>query len=93
MIERALKLINQIGRTFSFHELKKELNLTDGQLDIIKLQLLQLGFIKELKHHKGEDELDPITCRKCPKSNSCDERDPLAIKVYQLMPKAFDYKL
>lgn len=93
MIEKALKYIKQKGKTFSFHEIKKDLKLTDGQLDIIKLQLLQLGFIKEIIHHEGEDELNPITCRTCPKSDSCEEKDPLAIKMYQLTPKAFDFEI
>jgi len=93
LIEKALKYIKQKGKTFSFHDIKKDLQLTEGQLDIIKLQLLQLGFIKEIKHHEGEDELNPITCRTCPKSDSCDEKDPLAIKMYRLTSKAFDYQV
>ena len=87
-----MKYIKQKGQTFSFYDIKKDLNLSDGQLDIIKLQLLQLGFIKELKHHEGEDELNPVICRTCPKGSSCDHKDPLSIKLYRLTPKAFDYQ-
>ncbi len=93
MIEKALKYIKRKGHTFSFYDIKKDLQLTDGQLDIVKLQLLQLGFIKEIIHHEGEDELNPITCKTCPKSNSCDEKDALAIKMYMLTSKAFDYEI
>lgn len=93
MIEEVLKYIKQKGKTFSFYELKKDLKLSDGKLDIIKLQLLQLGFIKEVRHHKGEDELNPVICRNCPQSNSCDEKNPLSIKLYRLTPKALDYNI
>jgi hypothetical protein len=92
LIEKALKYIKQKGKTFSFNDIRKDLELTEGQLDIIKLQLLQLGFIKEVIHHEGEDELHPITCRTCSKSHFCDEKDPLSIKIYQLTSKAFDYE-
>lgn len=92
MIEKALNYIKQKGKTFSFYDLKKDLQLTDGQLEIIKLQLLQLNFIKEIIHHEGEDELNPVTCRTCGKRESCDHKDPLAIKMYRLTAKAFDYK-
>ena len=92
MIDRTLKYIKQKGQSFSFYDIKKDLELTKGQLDIIKLQLLQLGYIKEIKHREGEDELNPVTCRSCPESNSCDEKDLLSIKMYQLTPKAIDYE-
>jgi len=92
LIEKALNYIKHKGQTFSFYDIKKDLQLTDGQLEIIKLQLLQLGYIKEIIHHEGEDVLNPITCKTCPKSKSCDEKDHLAIKIYQLTPKAFDYE-
>ena len=85
MIDRTLKYIKKKGQSFSFYDIKKDLKLTDGQLDIVKLQLLQLGYIKEIKHHEGEDELNPITCRTCPESNSCDEKDPLSIKISSLL--------
>ncbi|WP_455142161.1 hypothetical protein [Candidatus Hodarchaeum mangrovi] len=93
MINEVLSYIKHKGKNFSFYEIKKDLGLTDGQLEIIKLQLLELGFIKEIKHHEGEDELNPIICRNCPESSSCIEKDGLSIKVYQLTQKAFEYKI
>lgn len=92
MLEKVLKYIKRRGKTFSFYEIKRDLDLTEGQLDIIKLQLLQLGFIKELKQHQNEDALNPVTCRNCPQSNSCEEKDLLSIKKYVLTQKAYNYK-
>ncbi|MHA1945752.1 MAG: hypothetical protein ACXAC6_15705 [Candidatus Hodarchaeales archaeon] len=91
LIEKALEYIKQKGQTFSFYEIRKDLKLTGGQLEIIKLQLLQLGYIKEIIHHEGEDELNPIICRTCTEGNSCDKRDLLSIKMYQLTSKALDF--
>jgi len=86
-----MSYIKQKGKNFSFYDLKKDLELTDGQLDIIKLQLLELGFIKEIKHYEGENELNPLICRNCSESNSCTEKNGLSIKMYQLTQKAIDY--
>jgi hypothetical protein len=94
LIEKALNYIKQKkqqSQTFSFYEMKKELKLTEGQLEIIKLQLLQLGYIKEIIHHEGEDELNPVICRNCTEGDSCDKRDLLSIKMYQLTSKALDF--
>lgn len=88
MIERVLSYIKQKGNYFSFYQIKKDLNLSEGQLDLIKLQLLQLGYIEEMRHYKGEDELNPVICRSCPQRDFCIEKDPLSIKVYRLKPKA-----
>ena len=92
MINKVLSYIAQKGKNFTFYDIKKDLKLTDGQLEIIKLQLLELGFIKEIKHYEGEDELNPVICRNCSESNSCTEKDILSIKMYQLTQKAIDYK-
>ncbi|MFW9905349.1 MAG: hypothetical protein ACFFFH_13495 [Candidatus Thorarchaeota archaeon] len=88
MIEGILSYIKEKGGNFSFYQIKKDLNLSEGQLDIIKLQLLHLGLIEEIKHYEGEDELNPVTCRGCPQKENCIEKDPLSIKVYRLTSKA-----
>lgn len=72
--------------------MKKDLDLSEGQLDISKLQLLQLGFIEEIRHYKGEDELNPVICRDCPQRSFCIDKDPLSIKLYRLTPKALALK-
>lgn len=72
--------------------MKKDLDLSDGQLDISKLQLLQLGFIEEIQHYKGEDELNPVICRDCPQRSFCIDKDPLSIKLYKLTAKALDFR-
>ena len=92
MIEQVLSYIKQKGNNFSFYQIRKDLNLSEGQLDLIKLQLLQLGFIEEIRHYKGEDELNPVICRNCPQRTSCIEKDPLSIKLYRLTPKALTSK-
>ena len=89
LIEDILFYIKEKGGNFSFYQIKKDLNLSEGQLDIIKLQLLQLGFIEEIKHYIGEDELNPVICRDCPQKENCIEKDPLSIKLYRLTSKAF----
>jgi len=89
LIEEVLSYIKKKGSNFSFYQIKKDLDLSEGQLDIIKLQLLQLGFIEEIKHYKGEDELNPVICRSCPQKENCIEKDPLSIKLYRLTSKAF----
>lgn len=91
MIEEVISYIKQKGSNFSFYQIKRDLDLSDGQLDIIKLQLLQLGVIEEIKHYKGEDELNPVICRSCPQKENCIEKDPLSIKLYRLTSKAFTH--
>lgn len=92
MIEQVLAYIKQKGNTFSFYQIKKDLNLSEGQLDLIRLQLLQLGYIEELKHYKGEDELKPVICRNCPQRTFCIEKDPLSIKLYGLTSRGLSFK-
>jgi hypothetical protein len=92
MLKTVIKYIKKKGSNFSFYDIQNDLKLTEGQLEIIKLQLLHLGYIKELVHHEGEDELNPITCRICPKSSSCDEKTHLGIKIYQVTPKLLEYE-
>ena len=92
MIDEVLSYIKQKGNNFSFYQLGKDLDLSEGQLDIIKLQLLQLGFIEEMRHFKGEDELNPIICRNCPQRNFCIEKDPLSIKLYRLTSKILNFE-
>ena len=92
MIEKVIIYIKEKGNNFSFYQLAKDLDLSEGQLDIIKLQLLQLGFIEEISHYEGENELKPVTCRDCPQRKFCIEKDPLSIKLYRLTSKAFDYE-
>jgi hypothetical protein len=91
LIDDILSYIKCKGNKFSFYQIRKDLNLSEGQLDILKLQLLQLGFIEEMRHYEGEDELSPIICRSCPQRNFCVEKDPLSIKSYQLTNKALSY--
>ncbi len=88
MIEEVLSYVIQKGGNFCFYQIRKGLNLSEGQLDIIKLQLLQLGFIEEIRHYEGEDELNPVICRNCPQRAFCIEKDPLSIKLYRLTSKA-----
>lgn len=88
LIEEVLSYVRQKGNNFSFFQIRKDLGLSEGQLEILKLQLLQLGFIEEMTHYKGEDELNPIICRNCPQSTFCIEKDPLSIKLYKLTSKA-----
>lgn len=88
LIEDIVSYLKEKGGNFSFYQIKKDLNLSEGQLDIIKLQLLQLGFIEEIKHYEGEDELNPVICRGCPQKDNCIEKDPLSIKLYRLTSKA-----
>ena len=92
LIEEVLKYIKEKGNNFSFYQLGKGLELSEGQLDIIKLQLLQLGFIEEMRHYEGEDELNPVICRNCPQKTFCVEKDPLSIKVYRLTTKALEFE-
>ena len=91
MIEDILSYIKEKGGNFSFYQIKKDLDLSEGQLEILKLQLLQLGFIEEMKHYTGEDELNPVICRNCPQKNFCIEKDPLSIKFYRLTSKALTH--
>ncbi|MFX0087475.1 MAG: hypothetical protein ACFFAU_17630 [Candidatus Hodarchaeota archaeon] len=92
MIEQILSYVKEKGNTFSFYQIKKDLKLSEGQLDLIRLQLLQLGYIEEIKHYEGEDELNPVICRNCPQRTFCIEKDPLNIKIYELTPKALSFK-
>lgn len=92
LIEQVLSDVKQKGNNFSFYQIRKDLNLSEGQLDLIKLQLLQFGFIEEIRHYEGEDELHPVICRNCPQRNFCIEKDPLSIKLYRLTPKSLAFK-
>ncbi len=86
VIERIINHLKTEKKSMSFREIQRKFDLQENQLDLIILQLLQLGYIEE-ESSVSEDELNPVLCRDCPHLYKCSEKDPSSIKVYRLTEK------
>lgn len=90
MIEKIVDYLKSEKKSISVYEIQKKFDLTAGQLNLIILQLLKIGYITEESYPRKDDETDFITCQDCPLFYKCSKNSSENIKIYKLTQKALN---